>query len=231
MLPLPRYLYIIAGFVGLVLVTNLLILDFFLVSQRNDLLDFQTRLTQLSESFKLLGGRILTVPSSGQTGGTAPTVTPITDSSCPFSCVSLITMATVSARTPVYTLPTTPTSSTSVSAEYFVPLGSGSVTAGSDWTNIESAQASFDASKYGSIKQAYFEVFMRIDNGTVQARLFDSTTPAIFFGSQLSTTNKTSQLQSAAISLSSGTKTYKVQMKSDLATGVLDQARIRIVTQ
>lgn len=224
---LPRYLYIIAGFVGLVLVTNLLILDFFLVSQRNDLLDFQTRLTQLSESFKLLGGRILTVPS----GGTTPTtVTPITDSSCPFSCVSLITMATVSARqTTVVSTPATTT--TTAAAEYFVPLGSGSVTAGSDWTNIESAQASFDAGKYGSVKAAYFEVFMRIDNGTVQARLIDTTTPAVFFSSQLATSNKTSQLQSAAITLSSGTKTYKVQMKSDLVTGVLDQARIRIVTQ
>lgn len=224
---LPKYLYVVAGFVGLILVVNLLILDFFLVSQRNDLLDFQTRLTQLSESFKLLGGRILTAPS-GQTSITP--VVPVTDAGCSASCVGLITMATISARqsAPV-SVPAA--SAPAASAEYFIPLGSGSISAGGDWTNVESAQATFDAGKYGVIKQAYFEAFLRTDNGTVQARLLDSTTPAIFFSSQLSTTNKSSQLQSAAVTLSSGSKTYKVQMKSDLLTGILDQARIRIVTQ
>lgn len=223
--PLPRYIYIIAGFVGVALVANLLLLDIFFVSQRNDLLDFQTRLTQLSESFQLLGGRVLT---SGNTPPVA--VTPVTGTDCPASCVGLITVATISARQPViYSTPTTTT--TTATGEYFVPLGSGSVAPGGDFTNVESAQATFDAGKYGSIKQAYFEVFMRTDNGTVQARLLDSATPAIFFSSQLATSNKTSSLQSAAITLSSGTRTYKVQMKSDLATGVLDQARIRIVTQ
>lgn len=227
---LPRHIYIISGFVGLILVTNLLLLDIFLVSQRNDLLDLQTRITQLSESFKLLGGRISTTPAlSGTTTISTPTF--LSDSSCPVSCVSLITMATISAKLPTgYTAPTPSTVSTAT-AEYFIPLGSGSVAAGSDWTNMESAQATFDAGKYGNISQAYFEAFVRIENGTVQARLLDSTTPAIFFASQLSSTSKTSQLISRAITLPSGTRTYKVQMKSDLFTGILDQARIRIVTK
>ena len=226
---LPRHIYIISGFVGLILVTNLLLLDIFLVSQKNDLLDFQTRLTQLSESFKLLGGRILTTTSpTGNTTVTAPTFLP--DTSCPVSCVNLITMATISGKNTVYTVPTSSTVPTTA-AEYFVPLGSGSVSAGGDWTNVESAQATFDAGRYGNISQAYFEAFVRIENGTVQARLLDSTTPAIFFASQLSSTSKTSQLISKAITLPSGQKTYKVQMKSDLFPGVLDQARIRIVTQ
>lgn len=226
---LPRYLYIIAGFVGLILVVNLLALDFFLVSQRNDLLDFQTRLTQLSESFQLLGGRVLTAPSLPVPAPAAPVV-PITNTSCPASCVGLITMATISANQNAIIAPVNQ-GTTSVSAQYYVPLGSGSIVNGNDWANVDSAQATFDAGSYGNIKQAYFEVFLRTDNGTVQARLFDSTTPAIFFSSQLATTDKTSQLRSTPITLSSGIKTYKVQMKSDLSTGVLDQARIRIVTQ
>jgi len=226
---LPRYLYIILGFIGLILVVNLVALDFFLVSQRNDLLDFQTRLTQLSESFQLLGGRILT--TSGTT--TPVAVKPVTDSGCPMSCVGLITMATISAKTTttVYSPPVSTSVSSTAKGEYFVPLGSGSVGAGSDWTNIDSAQATFDAGSYGAIKQAYFEVFIHVDNGQVQARLFDATSPAVFWGSVLTSTSKTSQFLSAPIILSSGSKTYKVQMTSNLVSGVLDQARIRIVTQ
>ncbi len=221
---LPKYLYIVAGFVGLVLVSNLLILDYFLVTQRGDLLDFQTRLTQLSESFKLLGGRLLTVDTG------APTPIPITNTSCPASCVGLITMATISAKPIVTTVSTAPTTSTQ-KGEYFVPLGVGSVAQTSNWTDISTAQATFDASNYGNIKSAYFEVILHVPSGEVHARLFDSSTPAIFWTTDLKSTSYGGEFLSAPITLSSGSKVYKVQMYSTITSGFLDQARIRIVTQ
>lgn len=231
---LPRYLYIIAGFVGLVLVANLLLLDYFLVSQRNDLLDFQTRLTQLSESFKLLGGRLLTLPASGQAGETTAVIAPAFDLGCPASCVGLITVATISAKQAAAAVPTVP-ATTPVSTskgEYFVPLGSGSIAQANNWSDVTTAQATFDAGNYSNIKSAYFEAFLRTSgSGEVHARLFDSTTPAIFWTSEVKTTNSSSTFLSAPISLASGSKVYKVQMYSTISSAVLDQARVRIVTQ
>ena len=57
------------------------------------------------------------------------------------------------------------------------------------------------------------------------------TTPEIFWSSDLKTTANTSTFLSGPISLSGGSKTYKVQMYSTISSGTLDQARIRIVTQ
>ncbi len=236
-----KYFKVAIGFIALVFVANVLLLDFFLVSQRNSLLDFQTRLTQLSDSFRILGGRLYT--STGQTPPTSQTgqtdlsqLNLVGNMACPASCVDLITLSTISGRlstrdlvAPTFT-PTTVTSSTK--GEFFVPLGSGSIsTTGTTWTDVLSAQASFDAGNYGSIKNAYFEAFLHTQAGEVHARLFDTTTPAIFWGSDLTTTANSSTFLSAPITLSSGQKTYRVQMYSTISTGFLDQARIRIVTQ
>ncbi len=244
-LPFPtKYIYIALGFIALVFVANVLLLDFFLVSQRNSLLDFQTRLTQLSDSFRILGGRLYTggqTSPTSQTGqdNSLPILSPAIGGVCPTSCVELITLSTISGRlstrdliAPTFLPSTTVTSSTR--GEFFVPLGNGSVDQTNDWTNISSAQATFDASNFGSIKAAYFEAFLRRSTaaaGDVFARLFDSTTPAILWGSEMSTTANTSTFISKAISLSAGQKVYKVQMYSTNGASYLDQARIRIVTQ
>ncbi len=248
MLPeLPsRFIKIALGFIALVFVANVLLLDFFFVQQRGSFLDFQTRLTQLADSFKILGGRLYT--SSGgevnpnQKPGDGPSIlNPVNNSICPTSCVDLISLsATAGSRVSTKSLiapyvPTTTTNTTASSkGEYFVPMGSGSVNQTSDWTNIDSAQASFDAGNYSFIKAAYFEVFLRRStsaSGDVYARLFDATTPAILWGSEATTNSTSSTFISKQITLSSGQKTYKVQMYSTNGVSYLDQARIRIVTQ
>lgn len=231
--PRSRYVKIALGFIGAVLVANVLLLDFFFVVQRNSLLDFQTRLTQLADSFKILGGRLYTTASGEQK------IVPVAEQSntCPVACLDLISLATATAKVPSRSLVTpvfqtsTNTTVSSNKGEFFVPMGSGSIIQTNNWTNIDSAQAAFDAGNYGSIKQAYFEAFLRVQSGEVHARLFDSTTPAIFFGSDVKTGANSATFLSAPITLSSGTKTYKVQMYSTITTGYLDQARIRIVTQ
>lgn len=228
-----KYIYIILGFLALIFGANVLLLDFFFVKQKNDLLDFQTRLTQL-------GSRAGTTTILSADRGALSAEKFLALDACPQSCISIINTATKSAaviRVPtVVPTPAVTSQPQTPKGEYFVPLGSGSVLSSeatsSNWKTIDAAQATFDAGNYGATKAAYFEVFIRTQtNGEVHARLLDSTTPALFFNSDLKTTSTNATFLSAPISLSSGVKTYKVQMYSTLSTGYLDQARIRIVTQ
>jgi hypothetical protein len=232
------------GFLVVFAVLNLILLDFFVVSERSSLLDLSTRVGTLSDSFKTLTGRIYGGNFSDTTGQKTPsgltTFPSGTNDSCSSTCIGLIRSATASAIKAI-TPPSTPTTTTiytpskivnTVSkGEFFIPLGSGSVSSGTDWTDVTTAQAIFDAGNFGSIKAAYFEVFIHTDSGQVSARLFDTTTPAILFSSQVANSSSTSTFFSAPITLSTGNKTYRVQMKSTIATGVLDQARVRIIVQ
>lgn len=242
-----KLLFFGLGFLVVFAILNLVLLDFFVVSQRSSLLDLSTRVGTLSESFKTLTGRIYGVNFPDANGQKNPAELITFPSSgapdtCSSSCVSMIRAATASAirvisqqqpqtqTTTVYTPPKA-TTTTSPKGEFFIPLGSGTVSLGTDWTDINSAQAIFDAANFGSIKAAYFEVFIHTDSGQVSARLFDTTTPAILFSSQVTNTSSASTFYSAPITLSPGTKTYRVQMKSTISTGVLDQARVRIIVQ
>ena len=206
---------------------NVLLLDFFFVSQRGTILDLQTRISQISDNTKMLGGLISNNQSSQE-----PTIIPT--ESCPQSCVSLINAVKTAVPTvaPVVSQPVT----VSRGGEYFVPMGSGSVlpseATSSNWKTIEGAQATFDSGSYGNIKAAYFETFIHVaTNGEVHTRLFDTTTPSVFFGSDKSTNQTVSTFLSIPVTLAAGSKTYKVQMYSSQSTGTLDQARIRIVVQ
>ena len=148
----------------------------------------------------------------------------------PAATVSATTRTQVITRVvPSTTTTTANTSSGGSRGEFFVPLGSGSVSSGGDWADVATAQATFNPSNFGTIKAAYFEVFLKIGAGEVSARLFDTTTPAILFSSEVKTTSATGAFVSAPIVLSAGDKTYRVQMKSTISTGELMQARIRIV--
>lgn len=221
---LPRiknYSLILAA---LILGANLILLDFFFVKQKNDLLDFQTRLTQIAPltQTQLPIASISAEPQN------------VIFNSCPQSCLGIITNATKSAI-----VVTKPQSTQSLLApiappsvkEFFIPLGTGSLTTLNSWTDINTAQATFDTANYPSMTAAYFEVIMHTNQGEVKARLYDTTTPFIYSGEQVSTTSNTGQLVSKQVPIRSGLKTYKVQMYTTIDTGTLDQARIRIVTQ
>jgi hypothetical protein len=243
MMELPRYLKIVIGIFCVALIGNIIFLDYFFVSQRSELLDFQARLAQFSQSVKTAVERNYLnptdVPALKVATPSAPTL--VADTSCPKSCLPLIdsaitTHATKSVGSQAPVAPSSTPAVTVPRGEYFVPLGTGTVSnsesSGTNWKTMETAQATFDAANYGTIKAAYLEVFMRTGGaGEVHARLYESTTPAIFWTSELSTTSTTSVFLSAPITLSSGSKAYKVQMYSTISTSLLDQARIRIVTQ
>lgn len=215
---LPRYVYIAAGFVALVFVVNVLLLDIFLVKQRGDLLDFQTRLTQLSEQ-------------PGQPADTGQSLSLGLINACPQSCISLISTATSSARPSQPLVAPVVQQTVSTKGEYFVPLGSGSTSTLNTWVDIDTAQGAFDTGSFSSIKAFYFEGILRTSSGEVKARLYDTTTPMIYAGEELRSTSQTGQFLSVSIPLRSGNKSYKVQLYTTITTGYLDQARLKIVTQ
>jgi len=116
--------------------------------------------------------------------------------------------------------------------EFYIPLGSGEVTTNDKWVDIYSAQATINKSNYPTLKAAYFEAVMHIPNaqGELKARLFEATLP-FTYGDYLKTQSGTGELVSIPVILQSGTRTYRVQLNSQIGTGVLDSARIRIVTE
>ncbi len=239
MLP-NKYLNITLGIIAFFVVANVILLDFFFVSQRSTVIDLQTRILQIGDNIKTLGGMISNntnpaTPAAQESGAKVglPTEQLLTGgNTCPQSCITLIN-ASKSTST---VAPVVQQTSVVHGGEYFVPMGSGSVLSteatSSNWKTIDGAQATFDAANYGTIKAAYFETFAHVDtNGEVHTRLLDVTTPAIFWSSDKSTNQTTSTFLSAPIALTPGNKTYKVQMYSSLSIGTLDQARIRIVVQ
>ena len=90
---------------------------------------------------------------------------------------------------------------------------------------------SFDTGNYGTITAAYFEASLRVDSGQAQARLYDTTTPAVFWDAQMTSTSTTGEYFSKPIKLFSGNKTFRVQMTTSTGVAYIDQARIHIVTQ
>lgn len=225
-----KYLYIILGFVALLVIGNVVLLDYFFTTQRNDLLDLQTRIGSQSESIKSIGQRLY-VPTSGNTA--APTPSPIFESSCSQSCIALIKSATASAKTPApLVTPIINNPAPNTKGEFFIPLGTGTLTQIGTWTDMFSTQTTINTDNYPNIKAAYFEVSIHVTSGMAQARLYDSTTPAVYWNAVLQTTSTSGESLSAPISIyTGGNKTYRVQMYTSSAQAFLDQARLHIVTQ
>lgn len=160
----------------------------------------------------------------------------ITDSCSPYSCVDLIRSATASSGSKgVPAVKKTSTSSQGAPAnEYYIAFGSGE-TMSDQYEDIPGVAVYIDTTKYHSIRGVTFEASLRIPtaNGTVYAQLFNATDGHPVWFSEVSTQANNSQLViSAPITLDSGNKLYKVQMKTTLKyQSILDQARVHIITQ
>ena len=140
-------------------------------------------------------------------------------------------IATVSAKGGE-TTKTTVTVPSSLSKEYYVPLGSGEVTS-LDWVEITGAEAYIDKSKYGRIKEVSFEANLRMPSatGSVYAMLFNMTDKHPVWNSEVSSISQTGERVSAKINLDEGNKLYRLKMKLSIPhKGVCDLARVKIVT-
>lgn len=167
-----------------------------------------------------------------QTTLLAPTTEKDTNtSSCPGSCIALINKATEASEivqpTPIIVKQT-------VQREFYVPLGSGSTLKG-DWDDITTTDTLIDTANYGTIKEAYFIATLRnpIQTGDTQVRLYNVTDKHVVWNTELKMDGPVSlQVTSPKITLDTGAKMYRVQLKSGLQTPVfVDIAKVRILVE
>lgn len=214
--------------VFLVLVGNMVLLDYFWVNEKNEL-------NQVRAGIKQVETRIDEVKGSDKlTEAAFPETTPIkADNACPQSCVTQMNSAIANIKIPAGAPVPTPIVSTTPKGEFIIPFGTATVSTIGNWFDAFSAQASFDSRNYPPVKAFYFEVVMHIPDATgeMRAKLIDDSTPFSYDGQVLKTQSGTGQFLSVQVPLISGQKTYHVQLYSSIATGILDSARIRIVTQ
>lgn len=203
----------------LALIGNLVFLDYQYVSKGREL-ELEDKITSLEDKLSNFSPGVITATASA------------TSNACPQSCVDTINSAIKSLPKSTTSTPATKVTVNS-KAEYYVPLGTGTVSTIGDWATIDSAQANFNPDDYPANSAIYFEVVMHTSgSGEVQARLYDATTPNIFAGEVLKTQSATGELLSVQMKyLLHGSKTYKVQMNTSIASAVLDSARLRVVTQ
>ena len=190
------------------------------------------------DSFFLLGGGFRAkeeTPSAVKEVQLESSKLDLTSLACPASCISRIEEATTSTKVTETTpapRPATQTTS-SVSKESYVALGSGSTSAG-DWTDLSGAFDYIDSTKYGRIKTVTFEASVRIPTGnqTAYVRLFNVTDKHPVWFSEVSMEGGTPRdLISQSITLDPGVKLYQVQMKTSLKyTSILDKASVHIVS-
>lgn len=160
---------------------------------------------------------------------------------CPNSCLNQIYQATAASKissqniTPTKNPTPIPTAIAAISQtkEFYIPLGSGT-NSSDDWQDVAGIKASIDSANYSSIKSVIFEASVHIPTGNQVAfvRLFNETDKHPVWFSDVSLEGGTPQLLlSKPITLDSGNKIYKVQMKTSLKyQAILDQARVHIIT-
>lgn len=126
------------------------------------------------------------------------------------------------------------TAPSSQSKEFFIHLGSGSSTSG-DWEDVPGVEAYIDTSKYGKIRNAFFEssLYTPTGNQTAYVRLYNVNDKYAVWPSELSIEGGQPKLLiSLSMELPSGNKLYRVQMKTQLKSRTdLVQARVRIVVE
>ncbi len=154
--------------------------------------------------------------------------------SCPQSCLSYIEEATASSATLQSGTGGT-TAKASSQKELFVPIGSGT-NASDDWEDVPGLQVVIDTAQYDKIKSSFFEAAVNVPSGNeiVYVRLYNVTDKHPVWYSELTfvNANTSQQLTSDKITLDSGNKAYKVQMKTQLKIPAsLNSSRIRIITQ
>lgn len=203
-------------------------LDFVIVTQKNATANLEDRVGALSNNVTHLGS--LTGSFGGLTGTPAGQIAVQSTNACPQSCTTLINAAIGTLRPAAVA---TKVPAVSQKGEYVIPLGSGLVSAVGAWTDAYTVQAAVEPGNYANIKVTYFEVVTHIPDGQGQMRvkLYDASTPFSFDGQELDTTSSTGQLQSVPVALLPGRKIYRVQVFNTFSPGVVDEARIRIVTQ
>lgn len=117
--------------------------------------------------------------------------------------------------------------------EIFIPVGSGQ-TKNTSFVDIDGAEVSIDTNKYGQIDYAVFEgsVWVEGGNGRAWAQIVNVSDNNPLIESQISNPTSTPTLKtSSKIPLASGSKTYRIQARTELSdyAAHIDNGRLKIV--
>lgn len=168
-----------------------------------------------------------------QTSAVSPTP-PLRQTGCDADCQSAIRqeiasqIAAVTPQQPRYIAAAQATSQ----HEWYIPLGTGSTT-DSNWRDLPATETQIDPSLYGSGISTSFIVSLRnpTQNGQTEVQLYNVTDSHPVWGSHLTMNGpQTQTFTSGPITLDSGAKTYRIQLKSSLSYEVfVDNAKVRII--
>lgn len=117
--------------------------------------------------------------------------------------------------------------------DIFIPLCAETNTSDANWTNTDiNCDVLLNPTDFLGYSSMQLEGNMRLNQiiGTLYARLYNVTDNSAVNSSEISTTSEPYQLvTSSGFNLASGTKTYRLQLKSSSNTiGVIKNARIRV---
>lgn len=115
----------------------------------------------------------------------------------------------------------------------YIPLVTEGKTVLTAWTDIVPSDFYFDLTNYSGAKEVRFETYLLAVNGSakVYARLYDVTNKRGVDYSELYTANDTfTRLESGGISIWRGNNKYTVQLRSENGTEVqLKEAKLKII--
>ncbi|MCH7951219.1 hypothetical protein IH980_00580 [Patescibacteria group bacterium] len=117
--------------------------------------------------------------------------------------------------------------------EFYIPLGSTSLSTEKYSWKDTGLEAILDLSNYPRVSKVTFEATLAVPEGQVEARLYNVSDSYALFGSTLMGEGLQPKLhRSGNVALPSGNKTYRVQMRTSLnVTANMDNARIRILLE
>jgi hypothetical protein len=113
----------------------------------------------------------------------------------------------------------------------YIPLGTGGSSGDQNWLSIPTYQVTLDPGDYPGLTSVVLEVNMRLNqaSGTGYARLYNSTDNYAVSSEVSTASDKYGWFTSATFTLSSGKKTYVLQLKSSTGTEIsVQNARIKI---
>lgn len=122
------------------------------------------------------------------------------------------------------------TSSTASKPPLYIPLGSGGTANSNSYTTIPTYEITIDPGQYAGYTSMRLEVNMRLNqpNGTAYARLINAADSSAA-SAEVSTTSSLFTWISGTFTPSSGSKTYRLQLKSSENVDIFIQnARIKV---
>ncbi|MFZ5366197.1 MAG: hypothetical protein ACOZBZ_02790 [Patescibacteria group bacterium] len=204
---------------GALMIFNLLLLDFVLVSR-------QKREPKITETAKTTFETPMPTPAEICT----PQCKTYIEEEVSKAVSGLPTPSTVKEKI----VQSTPTPSGATGAKVvYIPIISSASTVKMDWTDIASSDFYFDLSDYPGAKTVRWEASLKSlhGSGKIYARLYDVTNKRAIDYSDLETISDSFTLvRSSDLTIWRGNNLYRVQMKSINGTeAFLEQAKLRVI--